>query len=198
MAVTGSCAGRARAGLPRGQAPPALTPAIDSTRARAADRHRHLPLHRHRGLDAAAARARRGGLRGRARRASPRAARGVRASRRCRGRHAGRRFFVAFPTAPGALAAAREAQAAGVGPIRVRMGLHTGDAARDRRGLRRRRRPSRGADRGRRARRAGARLGRRPRRSSSADELRDLGEHRLKDLARPSGSSSSATASSRR
>jgi class 3 adenylate cyclase len=36
-------------------------------------------------------------------------------------------FFVAFPTAPGALAAAREAQGAlAEGPIRVRMGLHTG------------------------------------------------------------------------
>src|SRR5207249_7816494 len=36
-------------------------------------------------------------------------------------------FFVAFPTAPGALAAAAEAQEAlAGGPIRVRMGLHTG------------------------------------------------------------------------
>src|SRR5918997_986811 len=36
-------------------------------------------------------------------------------------------FFVAFPTAPGALAAAREAQEAlAEGPIRVRMGVHTG------------------------------------------------------------------------
>src|ERR671910_3463682 len=36
-------------------------------------------------------------------------------------------FFVAFPTAPGALAAAREATAAlAEGPIRVRIGLHTG------------------------------------------------------------------------
>ena len=35
-------------------------------------------------------------------------------------------FFVAFPTAPGALAAAREAQEAlATGPC-VRMGLHTG------------------------------------------------------------------------
>jgi class 3 adenylate cyclase len=33
-------------------------------------------------------------------------------------------FFVAFPTAPGALAAAQEAQSALVSP--VRMGLHTG------------------------------------------------------------------------
>ena len=36
-------------------------------------------------------------------------------------------FFVAFPTAPGAAAAARAAQEAlASGPIRVRMGLHTG------------------------------------------------------------------------
>src|SRR5262245_11430940 len=36
-------------------------------------------------------------------------------------------FFYAFPTAPGALAAACEGQEAlAPGPIRVRMGLHTG------------------------------------------------------------------------
>ncbi len=36
-------------------------------------------------------------------------------------------FFVAFPTAPGALAAAADALAGlAVGPIRVRMGVHTG------------------------------------------------------------------------
>ena len=36
-------------------------------------------------------------------------------------------FFIAFPTAPGAIEAARESQEALVeGPIRVRMGLHTG------------------------------------------------------------------------
>src|SRR5215217_8515528 len=36
-------------------------------------------------------------------------------------------FFFAFPTAPGALAAAAEAvEALAAGPIRVRMGLHTG------------------------------------------------------------------------
>ena len=39
-------------------------------------------------------------------------------------------FFVAFPTADGGLAAAREAQAAlAGGPIQVRMGLHTGEPA---------------------------------------------------------------------
>src|SRR4029453_17550029 len=36
-------------------------------------------------------------------------------------------FFVAFPTAPGALAAASAAMSAlAAGPIRVRMGIHTG------------------------------------------------------------------------
>ena len=60
-------------------------------------------------------------------------------------------FFVAFPTAPGALEAAREAQESL--SIPVRMGLHTGDAAADGRGLRRRRRAPRRADRGSRARR---------------------------------------------
>ena len=56
-------------------------------------------------------------------------------------------------------------------------------AAPRRGGLRRRRRPPGGADRGGRPRRSGARLGgdRGPRRASG---LRDLGEHRLKDLAR--------------
>ena len=40
---------------------------------------------------------------------------------------AGDAFFVVFPTAPGAVAAAAEAQAAlKSGPIQVRMGLHTG------------------------------------------------------------------------
>src|ERR671922_1599115 len=36
-------------------------------------------------------------------------------------------FFVAFPTADGALAAAEDAQSALPGPIRVRMGVHTGE-----------------------------------------------------------------------
>ena len=61
--------------------------------ARAARRHGHLPLHGHRGLDAAAARARRRGLRGGAGRAPARPARRVRAPRRRRGRHAGRRVL---------------------------------------------------------------------------------------------------------
>ena len=78
--------------------------------ARASDRHRHLPLHRRRGLDAAAARARRGGY---ARRSPSTAASCARRSPAHGGVEVdtqGDAFFVAFPTAPGALAAAREAQ----------------------------------------------------------------------------------------
>ena len=49
----------------------------------------------------------------------------------CRGRgrggHAGRRLLPAFPTAPGAIAAAEAmTEALAAGPIQVRIGLHTG------------------------------------------------------------------------
>ena len=45
-------------------------------------------------------------------------------------------FFFAFPSAPGAVAAAAQAQAAlTAGPVRVRMGLHTGSTAHDGRGV---------------------------------------------------------------
>ncbi len=60
---------------------------------RAPDRHGHLPVHRHRGLDASAARARTGRVRRGARGASPGAARRIRRARRRRGRHAGRRVL---------------------------------------------------------------------------------------------------------
>src|SRR5919109_2212082 len=57
-----------------------------------------------------------------------------RALREAFGRHGGVEvdtqgdaFFVAFPTADGALAAAEDAQSALPGPIRVRMGVHTGE-----------------------------------------------------------------------
>ena len=108
---------------------------------RPSDRHRHLPLHRRRGLDEAPARARCRGICGGARRAPARDPRGLRRPGRSRGRHAGDAFFFAFPTAPRALAAAQamtEALAAGPDP-RARRPAH-GDAARDRGGLRRRRR----------------------------------------------------------
>ena len=92
-------------------------------------------------------------------------------------------FFVAFATAPDALAAAGEGQAAlAEGPIRVRMGVHTGTPLLTEEGYVGARRAPCGADRcGRPWRQVLV--------SSStaalADgvELRDLGEHRFKDLA---------------
>ena len=95
-------------------------------------------------------------------------------------------FFVAFPSAGGALAAARDAQAAlARGPIRVRMGLHTGEPL-----------VASGAyvgmDVHRAARIAAAAHGGQIVLSLStrvlvgeAFPLVDLGEHRFKDLAAP-------------
>jgi predicted ATPase len=93
-------------------------------------------------------------------------------------------FFVAFPTAPGALAAAREAQEAL--SIPVRMGIHTGTPLLTDEGYV-------GADVHRAARIAAAGHGCQVLVSaataalldSSGDALRDLGEHRLKDLSAP-------------
>ena len=91
-------------------------------------------------------------------------------------------FFVAFPTAPGALEAAREAQAA-LG-LPVRMGLHTGTPLLTEEGYV-------GADVHRAARIAAAGHGRQVLVSTAtaalvdSSELRDLGEHRLKDLSAP-------------
>jgi predicted ATPase len=94
-------------------------------------------------------------------------------------------FFVAFPTAPGALAAAREAQAAlEQGSIRVRIGVHTGTPLVTGEGYV-------GADVHRAARIAAAGHGGQVLVSASAaalaasDELRDLGTHRFKDLSAP-------------
>src|SRR5438093_9035565 len=94
-------------------------------------------------------------------------------------------FFVAFPTAPGAIEAAREAQEAlASGPIRVRMGVHTGTPLVTDEGYV-------GPDVHRAARIAAAGHGGQILVSSSTaslvegDSLRDLGEHRLKDLAAP-------------
>ena len=72
-------------------------------------------------------------------------------------------------------------------PVRVRMGLHTGEATRRRRRLRRHRRQPRRADRGGGARRPGRSSRSRraalvARRLPTGVALRDLGEHRLKDL----------------
>ncbi len=92
-------------------------------------------------------------------------------------------FFVAFPTAPGALEAAEEAQAGlASGPIRVRMGIHAGTPHLADEGYV-------GVDVHRAARIAAAGHGGQVLVSATTaalvgtDGLRDLGEHRLKDLA---------------
>ena len=93
-------------------------------------------------------------------------------------------FFVAFARAGDAVAAARAAQAAlADGPVRVRIGIHTGEPVRTEEGYV-------GVDVHRAARIMGTGHGgqiilsettRRP--LDAAVELRDLGEHRLKDLS---------------
>ena len=91
-------------------------------------------------------------------------------------------FFFAFPTAPGAVAAASSfTEALAVGPIQVRVGLHTGTPLVAEEGYV-------GADVHRAARIAAAGHGGQVLVSSSTAqlvelELSDLGEHRLKDLA---------------
>ena len=91
-------------------------------------------------------------------------------------------FFVVFPTAPGALAAARAIDdALESGPIRLRMGVHTGTPLLVEEGYV-------GADVHRAARIASAGHGGQVLVSSAAaalldEPLRDLGEHRLKDLS---------------
>jgi predicted ATPase len=94
-------------------------------------------------------------------------------------------FFVAFPTAPGALAAATQAlDGLAGGPIRMRMGLHTGTPHLTAEGYV-------GADVHRAARVAAAGHGGQVLVSAAtasligSDGLRDLGEHRLKDLSAP-------------
>src|SRR5438105_2075987 len=94
-------------------------------------------------------------------------------------------FFVAFGRATDALAAAGEGQEAlSTGPIRVRMGIHTGEPLATDEGYV-------GIDVHRAARIAAAGHGGQVLFSQStrdlcaADSLRDLGEHRLKDLAAP-------------
>jgi predicted ATPase len=91
-------------------------------------------------------------------------------------------FFVAFATASDALAAAADARAAlASGPVRVRMGLHTGEPNLTNEGYV-------GIDVSRAARIAAAGHGgqilvsQSTRDLAGADALRDLGEHRLKDL----------------
>jgi predicted ATPase/class 3 adenylate cyclase len=91
-------------------------------------------------------------------------------------------FFVAFPTAEGAAAAARDAQSALCdGPIRVRVGIHSGTPHVTAEGYV-------GVDVHRAARIAAAGHGGQVLLSAAAaerltsNELRDLGEHRLKDF----------------
>ena len=94
-------------------------------------------------------------------------------------------FFVAFPTAPGALQAAAAAlKGLASGPIRVRMGIHTGTPLLTDEGYV-------GVDVHRAARIAGCGHGGQVLVSASTaallntDKLRDLGQHRLKDLSAP-------------
>ena len=94
-------------------------------------------------------------------------------------------FFVAFPTAPGALAAARQARdALASGPIQVRIGLHTGTPLLTDEGYV-------GPDVHRAARIAAAGHGGQVLVSAATAQLldnaglTDLGLHRLKDLAAP-------------
>jgi predicted ATPase len=94
-------------------------------------------------------------------------------------------FFAAFPRATDALAAAEQAQAAlAAGPLRVRIGVHTGEPVVADEGYV-------GIDVHRAARIAAAGHGGQILVSQStrdlvaADGLRDLGEHRLKDLTAP-------------
>jgi predicted ATPase/class 3 adenylate cyclase len=93
-------------------------------------------------------------------------------------------FFVAFARASDALAAAHDAQLALDGPIRVRVGIHTGEPLVTGEGYV-------GIDVHRAARIAAVGHGGQVLVSQStrdlvgADSLRDLGEHRLKDLTAP-------------
>jgi predicted ATPase/class 3 adenylate cyclase len=94
-------------------------------------------------------------------------------------------FFVAFPTAPGALQAAADAlEAFSAGPVRVRVGIHTGTPLVTEEGYV-------GVDVHRAARIAAAAHGGQVLVSASTAalvdmlQLHDLGEHRLKDLSAP-------------
>jgi predicted ATPase/class 3 adenylate cyclase len=94
-------------------------------------------------------------------------------------------FFVAFATASDALAAAADGRKAlDAGPIRVRMGLHTGEPLLTEEGYV-------GIDVHRAARIAAAGHGgqilvsQSTRELAGSDSLRELGEHRLKDLTAP-------------
>ena len=114
-------------------------------------------------------------------------------------------FFVVFSTAPAAVwrpQCRRSAQLAAFDwpqgeQVRVRMGIHTGSPTRARRRLRRHGRAPGCANRCCRSRRSGADVGGHggpaATRCRTASALRDLGAHRLKDIAAPTGSSSSSS-----
>ena len=93
-------------------------------------------------------------------------------------------FFIAFPTATGALEAAQEVQARlAAGPIHLRIGIHTGTALLSDEGYV-------GADVHRGARIGAAGHGgqvllSKESRGQAQVEVTDLGEHRLKDIERP-------------
>ena len=119
-----------------------------------------VAVHGHRGLDPVAAGARHRWLRGRAGGAPSRAARRVPAAGGVEVDTQGDAFFVAFPTASGAVAAAtRRAGGARAGPDRGADGPPHGHAERRGRGLRRDRRPPRRPRRRPRPRRPGDPLG---------------------------------------
>ena len=115
---------------------------------RAPDRHGHVPLHRHRGLDAAAARARARRVRRGARGAPPAAQGGIRSPRRRRGRHAGRRILRRLPDSDGggSRRARRSARTRAWADHRTDGDPHR-DADRDGRGIRGRRRAPRRTNR---------------------------------------------------
>ncbi len=124
----------------------------DLAAGRSSLRHCHLPLHGRRGLDEAAARARRRGLRGGSCRAPARDPRGLRRRRRSRGGHPGRRVLLRLPDGAGSGCGRRgDDRGAGVrADPRTDRPAH-GHAAPYRGGIRRRRRPPGRPPRGRRA-----------------------------------------------
>ena len=95
---------------------------------RPSDRNRHVPLHRRRGLDEAPTRARRGGVRRGSSGAPAHDPRGLRAEGGVEVDTQGDAFFFAFPTAPwrACCGGCAFTEALSSGPIRVRVGVHTG------------------------------------------------------------------------
>ena len=149
----------------------------------AAGRHGHLPLHRHRRLDAAAPRARRPVRRG-ARGApppAPRAFRGTAASRSTR--RATRSSSRSRTPAP-PLRRRQKGRSARRGPVRIRVGVHTGEPIVWAEGYA-------GEDVHRAARICAAAhggqvvLSERTRSLVDGVAVRELGAHRLKDLSEP-------------